>query len=987
MEHPFDTLQEAVAVVTAGSTVHIAEGSYIAGYAIPFDAISIIGVGSENVIISVTDGSIGFDLNGSNISISGVSISGGLYGIRATGQNEIHLSDLIVYGQSAGFDQDACGIRIDNCSDVVIANSSFHSIVGGECDTGTTGARGAGICVFASTSVTISGVTAYDIVGGRGEYMGWPNHQGGAGSGVVVDGGASTVTVKDSVFRDILGGPGGHDYTSGSGGRGIGVFVNNGSNTVIRNCLMYNIRGGTSEEGISAYGWGYCAFVATSGAFLLDGITCVGSGWEKQRGIVNGDGVVGPVAITNSIFADLPSSCLYNHANNNVTALVASYSDLWDCGTTPAVNSTVLSSCIAVSPEFVDASTNNYHLQPLSPAIDSGKPSSPYCNEPVPNGCRVDMGVYGNTDGATSAPGASHCACCEPDETRTEEGFCAISASQTCLGRDDGVICDDGNVCTSFDTCENETCVGRQIAGCQTAPLVIHVQPPASTPYPVDEGSIILDLMTYPVDSSGDAVVPHVPDRDRIAIYMVADKPMMVALVPRGLSGSVILDASSTASYIVRLLVGGWLLPQDMTSDFMSVIASEIDTASLVTAVAEANSVNESPFTTEVSSLRTDINSSLVTAVQSFELWFAAHPISWTPDDSINTRTNALATATGSISPSGRLGGFKPTTTVDVDFLLTTIHNDRVRPGRAIINRLTPTSVPRVAQEDIPSGRFSYVNTLADLFGGGGGPVEGTTTSLEPVSLSTGPNTLRLSVISSSTTTFIPESSQYHDDFLWAQRQFWWEIVFLPALDELFGFAIGESEFSCAIGLAQYSLELNSLDWEGEDFSFIAVAGLIWDFLQGSDWGTCILGPWSARLIKLAKVAGNLLNIVKVFEYLTNGTMGILSETINAPAGVQWDINVCVPSCDGVTCGDDQCGDNCPDACPAGSSCNYLTSTCQPICECNSALDPCCSDGCNFDGASRVCNPGVATRYTCPNGSCGEDVYVSHQIQYCSGSS
>ena len=53
----------------------------------------------------------------------------------------------------------------------------------------------------------------------------------------------------------------------------------------------------------------------------------------------------------------------------------------------------------------------DYHLLPGSPAIDSGFPGSDYCSEPEPNGCRVNMGAYGNTSEATNPEGSEHCVC------------------------------------------------------------------------------------------------------------------------------------------------------------------------------------------------------------------------------------------------------------------------------------------------------------------------------------------------------------------------------------------------------------------------------------------------------------------------------------------------------------------------------------------------------------------------------------------------
>jgi len=58
---------------------------------------------------------------------------------------------------------------------------------------------------------------------------------------------------------------------------------------------------------------------------------------------------------------------------------------------------------VASDPQFVG--NGDYHLQSTSPCIDKGDPTSSYANEPKwLNGCRVNMGAYGNTtEAATTA--------------------------------------------------------------------------------------------------------------------------------------------------------------------------------------------------------------------------------------------------------------------------------------------------------------------------------------------------------------------------------------------------------------------------------------------------------------------------------------------------------------------------------------------------------------------------------------------------------
>jgi len=49
---------------------------------------------------------------------------------------------------------------------------------------------------------------------------------------------------------------------------------------------------------------------------------------------------------------------------------------------------------ISGDPLFADS---DYHLTTGSPGIDAGDPADDYSNEPVPSGCLVNIGAYGNT--------------------------------------------------------------------------------------------------------------------------------------------------------------------------------------------------------------------------------------------------------------------------------------------------------------------------------------------------------------------------------------------------------------------------------------------------------------------------------------------------------------------------------------------------------------------------------------------------------------
>jgi len=81
---------------------------------------------------------------------------------------------------------------------------------------------------------------------------------------------------------------------------------------------------------------------------------------------------------------------------------VITYNDLWNNGTNYVnyPDQTGFNGNISADPDFADP---DYHLTGSSAAINAGDPASDYSNEPAPNGGRINMGAYGNTDEAAAA--------------------------------------------------------------------------------------------------------------------------------------------------------------------------------------------------------------------------------------------------------------------------------------------------------------------------------------------------------------------------------------------------------------------------------------------------------------------------------------------------------------------------------------------------------------------------------------------------------
>ncbi len=76
------------------------------------------------------------------------------------------------------------------------------------------------------------------------------------------------------------------------------------------------------------------------------------------------------------------------------------------------------------------------------------------------------------------------------------------------------------------------------------------------------------------------------------------------------------------------------------------------------------------------------------------------------------------------------------------------------------------------------------------------------------------------------------------------------------------------------------------------------------------------------------------------------------------------------------------------DNCSSTEFCTPGDPTCNGGCvTCECSGGDCCSDGCNFDSSSRVCNYSYDEEYQCAGSSCGDDGQRRYKYRYCSGGS
>lgn len=309
------------------------------------------------------------------------------------------------------------GLLLDDSTGVRVEGVAFSSITGGQGGSGGSGCSGgagadggfgAAIRIIDGGSHFIRDNLISNVVGGKGgtSYSNKPGSNGSVGYGIFDDGG-NLVTIERNTIREIFGGDAGDitNGTIGAVGAGMAFRAVSAANVTLRNNSAWFVRTGFGGTAAGAY----CVRLDSVNPATIQHLTCADVAYQTAstgfgvRALGTGNGVT----IKNSIFDRVQGTCVKN--DDLQSTMTVSYSNFNACSTTDIDNALTQGFIYNELPGLALDPPGNMSLLPTSLLIDVGDPGSSYSNEPAPNGCRVNLGAYGNTSFATAAPGAMHC--------------------------------------------------------------------------------------------------------------------------------------------------------------------------------------------------------------------------------------------------------------------------------------------------------------------------------------------------------------------------------------------------------------------------------------------------------------------------------------------------------------------------------------------------------------------------------------------------
>jgi len=417
-DHPYDTIPKALAAASGWELIRLKAGVYSGPITVNVEGVTIQGESKEGVMVNTVEYKGIFTITADQVTLKTMSLSEGIEAVRFSGVAGGVVENLLIAGIGNDYSEWGMGVAVENSSGIHILDTVIDNVTGYYGYLPAATEPGYGIWASGATGLTVEGCTITNISGGDGydhkDGYSHKEHDAEVAAGIYLQSSVATV-IKDSVIGGVTGGQGGIPFPYatevGRGALGAGVWMVESTSLQLTNTVLYDISGGKNGNG-SPDAYSACLHVSdNSGGAIITNVTCVGSGKSRQRGVWLKGTAFGPTSVTSSIVADMTDRCYSSPWANPATTLTVAYTNNSNCGVAIATNATIQDSCFSVTPSFFDPDNNDYHLKASSPCVDAGKPESEYCNEPEPNGCRINMGAYGNTGEAKSDPDGQHCAC------------------------------------------------------------------------------------------------------------------------------------------------------------------------------------------------------------------------------------------------------------------------------------------------------------------------------------------------------------------------------------------------------------------------------------------------------------------------------------------------------------------------------------------------------------------------------------------------